>query len=155
MNIEEKLDMLNLKLPSPPQPVGAYVPSVRSGNLLFLAGQIPRVEGKTLCIGKLGVDLSVADVKEACHACILNALSAAKADLGDLERIRRVVRMSGFVAGADDFTDQAAVLNHASNLLIAIFGERGRHARLAIGVSQLPLGVPVELELILEVDDAS
>ena len=152
MTIEEKLHSLNLKLPPAPQPVGAYVPSVLSGNLLFLAGQIPRIDGKTLAVGKLGAELSVPEVREACHACVLNALSAAKAALGDLERVRRVVRLSGYVASAEGFTDQAGVLNHASNLLIAILGDRGRHARLAIGVAELPLGVPVELELILEVD---
>lgn len=151
MTIEEKLYSLNLKLPEAPKPVGAYVPSVLSGDLLFLAGQIPRVAGKTLAVGRLGEEFSVNEVKGACQACVLNALSAAKAALGDLERIRRVVRLSGYVASAEGFTDQAGVLNHASNLLIAILGERGRHARLAIGVAELPLGVPVELEMILEV----
>ena len=151
MSVEEKLREMNLTLPEPPTPVGAYVPWVRSGNLVFLAGQIPMRHGKPVATGKLGAELTVETCAEAVRVAMLNGLAALKSALGDLDSVKRVVRMTGYVASAEGFTDQAKVLNHASNLLLAAFGDAGRHARIAIGVAELPLGVPVELAIIFEV----
>jgi len=152
MSVEDKLAEMHLELPSPPEPVGAYVPAVRSGNFVFLAGQIPMRDGRAAATGKLGAELTVQSVAQAVRVATLNGLAALKALVGDLEKVTRVVKMTGYVASAADFTDQAKVLNHASELLLAAFGERGRHARVAIGVAELPLGVPVELEIIFEVE---
>ena len=150
MSVEEKLREINLALPEPPQPVGAYVPWVRSGNLVFLAGQIQMRAGKPVVTGKLGAELTVESSAEAVRVATLNALAAMKAALGDLDRVKRIVKLTGYVASAPGFTAQAGVLNHASNLLIAVFGDRGRHARVAVGVAELPLGVPVELDITIE-----
>ena len=151
MKVEEMLETFNLKLPATPKPVGAYVPAVRSGNLVFLAGQIPTREGKPVVTGKLGAELTTDGVADAVRAAVLNGLAALKAEIGDLDRVVRVVRMVGYVASAPGFTDQAAVLNHASKLLLAAFAEKGRHARVAVGVAELPLSVPIELEMTFEV----
>ena len=151
MKVEETLETLNLKLPPAPRPVGAYVPAVRSGNLVFLAGQIPMREGKAIVTGKLGAELTTESVADAVRAAVLNGLAALKAEIGDLDKVVRVVRMVGYVASAPGFTDQAVVLNHASKLLLAAFAEKGRHARVAVGVAELPLSVPVELEMTFEV----
>jgi len=152
MTVEERLASMGLKLPDAPQPVGAYVPYVRTGDLVFLAGQIPMREGKLTATGKLGAELTPDGAADAVCVATLNALAALKAAVGDLEKVVRVVKLTGYVASAEGFTDQAVVLNHASELLLAAFGERGRHARVAIGVAELPLGVPVELEMIFEVE---
>ena len=151
MNVEETLDVLHLKLPEPPMPVGAYVPWVRAGNLVFLAGQIPMREGKPVVTGKLGAGLTTDGVADAVRAATLSGLAALRAAVGDLDKVTRVVKLTGYVASAPGFTDQAAVLNHASKLLLAVFGEKGRHARVAVGVAELPLGVPIELEMTFEV----
>lgn len=155
MDVEETLETLNLKLPPVPQPVGAYVPAVRSGNLVFIAGQIPVREGKPVVTGKLGADLTVEAVGEAVRIATLNALAALKGVIGDFAKVRQVVKLNGYVASAPGFTDQAQVLNHASKLLLAVFAERGRHARVAVGVAELPLDVPVELELVFQVKGTS
>ncbi|MDA0999692.1 MAG: RidA family protein [bacterium] len=151
MSIEEKLVERGLALPNAPAPVGAYVPYVQSGSLLFISGQIPTREGRPVKTGKVGAGVSVEEGQECARVCFLNALAQAKSALGDLARIGRVVRMTGFVASADGFTDQALVMNGASELAAALLGDAGAHARLAVGVSELPLGVPIELEVILEV----
>jgi enamine deaminase RidA (YjgF/YER057c/UK114 family) len=150
MKVEEKLDVLNLKLPPAPTPVGAYVPAVRTGNLVFISGQIPRKEGK-LIVGRVGEDLSAEEVGEAVRLATLSGLAALKSVVGDLDRVTRVVKVTGYVACIPGYTQQPEVLNHASNLLLAVFGETGRHARAAVGVGDLPLGVPVEIEMIFEV----
>ena len=128
------------------------MPFVRSGKLVFLAGQIPVRDGKPLATGKLGKEFTAETSAEVVRAATLNALATLKSATGDLDRVARIVRMTGYVASAPGFTGQAAVLNHASNLLVAAFGEKGRHARVAVGVAELPLGVPVEIELIVEVE---
>ena len=151
--VEDRLRDMNLSLPPTPQAVGAYVPWVRTGNLVFLAGQIPLRDGKALAVGKVGpgAEFTPESVGEWVRAAVLNGLAALKAATGDLDRVARVVKMTGYVASAPGFTGQAAVLNHASALLLAAFGDAGRHARVAVGVAGLPLGVPVEIEMIFEV----
>ena len=150
--VEQRLARLRQKLPSAPLPVGAYAPFVRTGNLLFLAGQIPVRGGKPLAAGRLGSEMTARESAEIVRAATMNALAIIKSAVGDLDRVVRVVKLTGYVASAPGFTDQASVLNHASKLLVAAFGERGRHARVAVGVAELPLGVPVEIELVVEVE---
>ncbi|MCG3114692.1 MAG: RidA family protein [Candidatus Manganitrophus sp. SA1] len=151
MDYEKKLQSLGLTLPSPPKPVATYVPAVRSGNLLFLSGMIPMVEGKMAIVGKLGKELTVEQGQQAARITLLNALAVIKAELGSLDQVRRIVRIGVHVASAEGFTQQPAVANGASDLLVQIFGDAGRHARLALGAAELPLGAPVELEMIVEV----
>ena len=150
--VEERLLRLNMALPPAPQALGAYVPAVRSGKLVFLAGQGPWRDGKALFAGKLGSEFTAEESGEAVRAAALNGLAALKAEIGTLDKVTRVVKLTGYVACAPDFTDLPAVLNHASKLLIAAFGDRGRHARVAVGVAELPFGAPVELEMVFEVE---
>ncbi len=152
MGAEERLKEMGIALPEPPSPVGAYVPYVRSGDLLFISGQIPLQGGELIHRGKVGAEVSLEEGQACARLCFLNALAQARAALGDLDRVRRVVRLTGFVTCAEGFTDQAAVVNGASELSVELFGEAGRHARLAVGVWELPLGASVELEVILEVN---
>lgn len=151
MDYENKLQSLGLTLPSPPKPVATYVPAVRSGNLLFLSGMIPMVEGKMAMLGKLGKDLTVEQGQQAARITLLNALAVIKAEIGSLDRVKRIVRIGVHVASSEGFTQQPAVANGASDLLVRIFDDAGRHARLALGAAELPLGAPVELEMIVEV----
>ena len=149
----ERLAALGLSLPPVAAPGGAYVPAVRAGQFIYTAGQIPTVDGKLLAVGKVGGEVSVSDAAGLARTCALNALAAAAAAAGGLAAIRRIVKVTGFVASAPGFTSQPQVVNGASELLIDVFGEDGRHARSAVGVAELPLGVPVEVELIAEVRD--
>jgi enamine deaminase RidA (YjgF/YER057c/UK114 family) len=151
MNYEEKLSALGLQLPDPPKPVATYVPAVRTGNLLFLSGVLPMQNGQLAYAGKLGRELTVPEGAEAAKVAILNALAIAKQEIGSLDRITRVVKVVGHVASAEGFTDQPQVLNGASDLLVAIFGEAGRHARVATGAAELPRRAAVEIEVILAV----
>jgi enamine deaminase RidA (YjgF/YER057c/UK114 family) len=151
MNCEEKLHALGLALPEAPKPVATYVPAVQAGNLLFVSGVLPMRNGQLAFAGKLGRDLTVSQGSEAAQVAILNALAIAKAELGSLERVTRVVKVVGHVASAEGFTDQPQVLNGASDLLVAIFGDRGRHARVATGAAELPRSAAVEIEVILAV----
>jgi enamine deaminase RidA (YjgF/YER057c/UK114 family) len=151
VSFEERLAGLGMELPPTPDPVASYVPVVVSGTLAFVAGQIPLAEGKMLVAGKLGAELDVRAGADAARTCALQALSALKAELGSLERIRRIVKLTVFVASAPGFTDQPKVANGASDLLSDVFGEMGRHARSSVGVVELPLGAPVEVELIAEI----
>ena len=151
MTGEEKLKELGLTLPDPPAPAGAYVRAKRTGNLIFVAGQIPMVAGELKYVGRVGEDLTLEDGYEAARICALNALSILKAEAGSLENIKQLVRVAGFVRSSTGFTDQPKVINGASELLAEVLGERGTHARLAIGSTELPLGVAVELEVIAEV----
>lgn len=153
MDYEKKLQSLGLTLPAPPKPVATYVPAVRSGNLLFLSGMIPMVEGKMAMVGKLGKELTVEQGQQAARITLLNALAVVKAELGSLDQVQRIVRIGVHVASAEGFTQQPAVANGASDLLVQIFGDAGRHARLALGAAELPLGAPVELEMIVEVSE--
>jgi enamine deaminase RidA (YjgF/YER057c/UK114 family) len=151
MTFEEKLTSLGLALPEAPKPVATYVPAVQTGNLLFLSGVLPMRNGQLAFTGKLGRDLTVPEWIEAAKVAILNALAIAKQELGSLDRITRVVKVVGHVASADGFAEQPQVLNGASDLLVAIFGDAGRHARVATGAAELPRGAAVEIEVILAV----
>ena len=149
-NFEENLKKLGLTLPVPPGPVAHYVSSVRVGNLLLTSGILPMREGKVAYTGKLGRELSLADGQEAARLATLNALSVLRQDLGSLDKVSRVVKLTGYIASGEGFTQQPAVLNAASDLLIGIFGESGRHARAAVGAAELPLGAAVEIEIIIQ-----
>lgn len=152
MQFEQKISELGLTLPSVAPPAGSYLPSVTSGNLVFTAGQIPLVEGKLAATGKVGSEISLDKAQELARICLLNGLAAVKSELGDLQRVKRIVKIVGFVSSDPSFTQQPQVINAASDLLAEIFGEAGRHARSAVGVSVLPLDAPVEIELIVEFD---
>ena len=150
MSVEARLAALGLELPEVATPAGAYVPAVISGNLVFTAGQIPLVGGKLMAEGRLGAEISAEQGKEIAQRCALNAIAAVKSVLGDLERVKKVVKVVGFVASTPEFTAQPGVVNGASELLQAAFGDVGIHARSAVGVAVLPLNSPVEVELIVE-----
>lgn len=152
---EQKLAALGLTLPSVPAAIANYVPAVRSGNLVFLAGQIARgTDGKFLA-GKVGRELSEAQGADVARTCALQLIAVLKAEVGDLARVKRIVKVTGFVNCTDEFTAQPKVINGASDLFVAVFGEKGRHARAAVGVSSLPAGAPVEIELVAELESAA
>jgi enamine deaminase RidA (YjgF/YER057c/UK114 family) len=148
---EERLQDLGVSLPAPAVPVAAYVPCVRTGNLVYVSGQVPSVDGKPTHLGHLGDDVDLEAGRAAARTCAVNVLAALKAELGELSRVRRVVKVTGFVASTPGFTDMPQVVNAASELFGDVFGDAGRHARAAVGVAALPLGVPVEVEAIVEV----
>ena len=148
---EEKLHQMGLSLPPPPQPVANYVPAVRSGNLVFLAGAAPRLADGSLVTGKLGSDLTVERGYEAARLCGLNLLANLKREIGDLDELRRIVKVLGMVNSAPEFGEQPKVINGASDLFVEVFGEKGRHARSAVGMGALPFGIAVEIEMIVEV----
>jgi enamine deaminase RidA (YjgF/YER057c/UK114 family) len=147
----ERLAGLGLTLPPVAAPLAAYVPAVRSGDFVYTSGQLPTVDGKLPAVGKVGGEVSAADAAGLARACALNALAAAASAAGGLDQIRRIVKVTGFVASAPGFTGQPQVINGASELFIEVFGEDGKHARSAVGVAELPLNAPVEVELIVEV----
>jgi len=150
MSIQSKLAELGLTLPVAAAPVAAYVPAVRSGNLVFTAGQLPLVDGKIPFIGKVGSDVTPEQAKDMAQICALNALAAISL-VADIDQIERVVRVGGFVNGIPGFVAIPAVINGASELLIKLFGEvNGKHARTAIGVAELPLNAPVEVEMVVQ-----
>ena len=150
--IEMKLAELGITLPQPMAPVANYVPYVQTGNLVVVSGQVPAVDGKIAITGKLGYGVSTERGKEAARLCFINVLVHLKAACnGDLDRVRRVVRLGGFIACAPEFTDQAQVMNGASDLAVAVFGDNGRHARTTIGVSSLPIDAAVEVEGMFEI----
>ena len=155
MEVEKKLVEMGLSLPPSPAPVANYVPAVRSGNLLFVSGHGPAFvkDGKIEYIhGKLGRDLTVEQGYEAAKQVMLNILQSIKGVIGDLDKVRRIVKVLGFVNCTEDFPDQPKVINGASDLLVALYGERGRHARSAVGMQQLPFGIAVEIEMVVEVE---
>ena len=151
MEIENKLRSMGLALPEVAKPVASYVPAVQSGNHVFTSGQIPFVKGELLHKGKVGGELTVEEGCECARITIMNCLAAVKSMIGDLDRIKRVVKVTGFVSSAPGFEDQPKVLNGASDLLLELFGEKGKHTRLAIGTNELPLGAPVEIDMIVEI----
>ncbi|MEU1392669.1 MULTISPECIES: RidA family protein [unclassified Nonomuraea] len=151
MTPEERIAELGHELPQPVTPLAAYVPTARTGDLVYTSGQVPMLEGKLHQTGKLGIDLGVDEGKAQARICVLNALAALKAELGELSRVRRIVKVVVFVASAPSFTEQPQVANGASDFLAEVFGEAGKHARSAVGVAALPLDAPVEVELIAEV----
>jgi len=148
-----RLAALGLTLPAVTLPLAAYVPAVRSGSLVYTAGQLPVVEGQLLATGKVGAEVGAHEAAALARTCALNALAAVVSVTGSLSAIRRIVKVTGFVASAPDFTGQPQVVNGASELLLEVFGESGRHARSAVGTAVLPLDAPVEIELIAEVSD--
>jgi enamine deaminase RidA (YjgF/YER057c/UK114 family) len=147
----ERLAALGLTLPPVAIPLAGYVPAVRTSGFVYVSGQVPVVDGKLLAAGKVGDAVSAAEAAGLARACALNAIAAAAGAAGGLDEIRRIVKVTGFVASAPGFNGQPQVINGASDLLIEVFGEDGRHARSAIGVAELPLDAPVEVELIAEV----
>jgi enamine deaminase RidA (YjgF/YER057c/UK114 family) len=150
--IEQKLKELNLELPDAPKPVAAYIPAKQTGNLVFTAGQLPMVNGELISKGLLGQDVEINEANKAARICTLNALAAIKGLIGDLDRIKQIVRVVGYVASVPTFTQQPAVVNGASELLLEIFGENGKHARSAVGMAVLPLNASVEIELTVEIE---
>ncbi|MFI5355984.1 MAG: RidA family protein [Opitutales bacterium] len=150
---ETRLAELGLTLPAGPAPIANYVPAVRAGHLIFLSGQIPKKPDGTFVTGKVGRDLTVPEAAAAARQCAIQLLAVLKHEIGDLGKVKRIVRVAGYVNATPDFTQQSQVVNGASDLLVAVFGEPGRHARAAVGVASLPAGVPVEVEMIAEVAD--
>jgi enamine deaminase RidA (YjgF/YER057c/UK114 family) len=148
---EARLAALGLALPRVTTPLAAYVPAVRSGDYVYTSGQLPVVDGQLLTTGKVGGQIGAAEASALARTCALNALAAAASVAGGLAAIRRIVKVTGFVASTPDFTGQAQVVNGASELLLEVFGEAGRHARSAVGMAVLPLDAPVEIELIAAV----
>ena len=151
MSPEEKLRELGIELPKAPAPLGSYVPAVKAGNLVFLSGILPLIQGKLPRQGRVGEDISLDEAREDAKTAAINALSVLKSYIGSLDKVKRCIKITGYVASAPDFTEQPKVLNAASDLMFEIFGEAGRHARAAVGVNVLPLNSPVELEFIFEV----
>ncbi|WP_190108022.1 RidA family protein [Streptomyces cinnamoneus] len=151
--VEAKLAELGLTLPEVVPPLAAYQPAVRTGAYVYTAGQLPMVKGAVPATGKVGAEVSPEQAKELAGICALNALAAVKSVIGDLDKIVRVVKVVGFVASAPDFTGHPGVLNGASELLGEVLGEKGVHARSAVGVAVLPLDAPVEVEVLVEVRD--
>ena len=150
MSVKEKLSSLGLTLPTAAAPVAAYVPAVKTGNLVFTAGQLPVVDGKLVLTGKVGSDVTPEDAKKMAEICALNALAAISL-VADIDQIEKIVRVGGFVNGAPGFVAIPAVINGASELLIKLFGEvNGKHARTAVGVAELPLNAPVEVEMLVQ-----
>ena len=150
--VENRLSELGLVLPDAPKPVAAYVPAKQSGKLVFTAGQLPMVNGELISKGLLGQEVAIEDANKAARVCTLNALAAIKGVIGDLDRIKQIVRVVGYVASIPTFTQQPAVVNGASELLLEIFGDAGKHARSAVGMAVLPLNASVEIELTVEVE---
>ncbi|MSU64552.1 MAG: RidA family protein [Opitutus sp.] len=149
---EEKIAALGLTLPATNAPIANYVPAVRTGNLIFLSGHIPRdAEGKVVA-GKVGRDATEKDANTAARTTALALLATLKKEIGELAKVKRIVRVGGFVNAIDDFKAQPQVINGCSDLLVAVFGDRGRHARAAVGLASLPLGAVVEIEMVVEVE---
>jgi len=151
MSPEDKLKELGIELLEAPAPLGSYIPVLRTGNLVFLSGILPLRQGKLLRQGRVGKEISLDEAREETKTVTINALSVLKAHIGSLDKVKRCIKITGYVASDPDFTDQPKVLNAASDLLFEIFGEKGRHVRSAIGVNVLPLNSPLEIEFIFEV----
>lgn len=151
MSAEQKLNELGLTLPQPPKPVANYVPAVKTGNLLFVSGHGPSNDGKTKISGKVGRELTIEEGYQTARNVALNCLASVKDTVGDLNKVKRVVKLLGMVNCTEDFKDSPKVINGCSDLLVAIFGEAGKHARSAVGMQALPNQIPVEIEMILEI----
>ena len=151
MSPEEKLKQLGIELPELPKPLGSYVPFVRTGNLVFISGMLPLENGKLLYAGRVGESVSLDEAVQAARRSAINAIAVLRSTIGSLDSLKRCVKVTGFVASAQDFTDQPKVVNGASDLLFEVFGEAGLHARAAVGVHILPMNSPVEIEFIFEV----
>jgi len=147
--IDRKIKSLGINLPIPPSPAGSYIPVVKSGNLLYVSGQIPMEDGKVVFTGKVS-DTNIETAQKSARICAINILAQLKKELGDLEKISKIVRISGFVNSVPEFTQQPKVINAASDLFYEIFGECGKHSRIAVGVSSLPLNSMTEIDAIVE-----
>ncbi|GAF15441.1 hypothetical protein JCM19045_4808 [Bacillus sp. JCM 19045] len=152
-NVQERLDELKIVIPEPTKPKFVYVPAKRTGNLIYTSGQDARKDGENIYVGKLGAEVTIEQGQEAAEQAIINCLSVIQGEIGDLNKIKQVVKMLAFVNSAPGFSDQPYVINGASTLLEKILGEKGKHARSAIGTNELPFDTPVEIELIVEVED--
>jgi enamine deaminase RidA (YjgF/YER057c/UK114 family) len=152
MGAEDRLRELAIELPEAPAPVASYVPVVVAGTMAFVSGQVPLSEGKVLVSGKVDADVGVAEATEGARRCALQILAALRAEIGSLDRVARIVKVTAFVASSPGFTGQPKVANGASDLLVEVFGDAGRHARAAVGVAELPLGAAVEVELIAQLE---
>ena len=154
MKVEKRLKKLGIELPKPTNPLGSYVKAVQTGNLLYLAGKGPGMPGKPLPVGKVGRDFTVEQAYQHARSTGLSLISAMKAELGDLDRVKRFVKVLGMVNAVPEFGNQPEVINGCSDLFVEVFGERGRHARSAVGMGSLPRGIPVEVEVIVEIEEA-
>ena len=153
ITVGERIEALGIELPEPAAPAANYVPFVRIGSLVFVSGQVPARDGKLAYRGKVGVDYSLEEAQEAARLVGLNIVAVVGAACeGDLERVKRCVKLGGFVNCSDDFENHPAVINGASDLMVDVFGEKGRHARFAVGTNKLPFNVPVEIDAVFEVD---
>jgi enamine deaminase RidA (YjgF/YER057c/UK114 family) len=150
--IEQKIESLGIKLPTPPTPAGSYVPAVRTGNLLYISGQIPMEDGKVVFTGKVS-DENLETAQKSARMCAINILAQLKRELGDLEKVSKIVRISGFVNSVPGFSQHPKVINSASDLFFEIFGEKGKHSRIAVGVASLPLDSMTEIDAIVEVSE--
>ena len=151
MSTEQRLQELGLELPAPPKPVANYVPAVQVGDLLFLSGVLPSRDGQLIMTGKLGQGITIEQGVEAARVAVLNGLSIVKQEIGSLDRVKRIVKVVGYIASAPGFTDHPQVLNGASDLLVSLFGDAGRHARVAVGAAELPRHAPVEIDMIVQI----
>ena len=147
--IEEKLTSLGIKLPIPPTPAGSYVPAIKTGNLLFISGQIPMEEGKVVCTGKV-TDDNLETAQKSAKMCAINLLAQIKRELGSLDKVTKVVRLSGFINSDAEFYQHPKVINAASDLFFEIFGDKGKHSRIAVGVACLPLNSMTEIDAVIE-----
>jgi len=149
--VEERLKELGIEIADIPKPLGSYKPCVRTSNLLYISGQLPVRSGELLYEGKIGNEIKIEEGKEAARVAAINCISVLKNEVGDLDKVERIVRVTGYISSASGFTGQANVLNGASDLFYDVFGQKGIHSRVAVGVFELPLGSPVEIDLIAEV----
>ncbi len=152
MNPSDKLSELGIELPETAKPLASYVPSLRTGNYIFISGNLPIRDGKLVFEGKVPLDLSIEDGYEAAKIAAINIMAAIKGEIGDLAKVKRIVRLNGFVQCSDDFTMQPKVINGASDLFVEVFGDIGKHTRAVMGVNSLPLNSPVEIDAIIEID---
>jgi len=150
--IEEKINSLDITLPNPPTPAGSYIPAVKTGNLLFISGQIPMEDGKVLFTGKVSDD-NLETAQKSARMCAINLLAQMKRELGNLDRVTRIVRLSGFVNSDPEFYQHPKVINAASDLFFEIFGDKGKHARIALGAGSLPLNSMTEIDAIVEISE--
>lgn len=149
--IDEKINALGITLPNPPTPAGSYVPVVRTGKLLFVSGQIPMEDGKVIYTGKVSDD-NLETAQKSAKMCAINILAQLKRELGDLDKVTKIVRLSGFVNSVPEFSQQPKVINPASDLFFEIFGEKGKHSRIAVGVASLPLNSMTEIDAVVETE---
>ncbi|MHA7646957.1 RidA family protein [Nitrosopumilus sp. S4] len=148
--IEEKLESLGITLPNPPTPAGSYIPAIRTGNLLFISGQIPMQDGKVIFTGKVSEE-NIETAQKSAKMCAINILAQIKRELGSLDNVSKVVRLSGFVNSTPEFSQHPKVINAASDLFFELFGDKGKHSRIALGVANLPLNSMTEIDAIIEV----